>query len=93
LEYNLKNSKFFRNAANSYEGSQLLGYIFIRISPTLMLIFSALNSGLDTIFENYIPKIFVQIIIGLFIGIAAAFLGHLIRSRYKILQNSTSQNS
>ncbi|NGX29458.1 MAG: hypothetical protein KR126chlam4_01554 [Candidatus Anoxychlamydiales bacterium] len=87
LEYDLKNSNFFRKTAKSYEGAQLFGFIFVRISPTLMILFSALNTGLGSVLEEHMPWIVVKMTFGIIIGVGALFLGRFIYFPYKRLQN------
>ena len=93
LESGLRNSIFFRETAKSYEGALLFGFVFVRISPTLMILFSALNTGLGPVFEGHMPWIVVKMIFGIIIGMSSLFLGRFIYFPYKRLQNSTFQNT
>ena len=87
LESDLKNSIFFRETTKSSEGAQLFGFIFVRVSPTLMILFSALNTGLGSVLEEHMPWIVVKMIFGIIIGVGALFLGRFIYFPYKRLQN------
>ena len=93
LESGLRNSIFFRETAKSYEGALLFGFVFVRISPTLMILFSALNTGLGPVFEGHMPWIVVKMIFGVIIGVSTLFLGRFVYFPYKRLQNSTFQNT
>ena len=81
-EYGLKNSAFFSDFAKSHDGVQLFGYVFTRISPTLMILFAALNTGLV-----------ITMIFGILMGLAALFLGRFIYFPYQRLQNISSAKS
>ena len=92
MEYNLKNSNFFYEISKDYEGTQLLGFVFVRISPTLMILFSALNTGVGSMFEAYMPWIVVRMIFGIVIGLGALFLGRFIYGPYQKIQNLSAKS-
>lgn len=86
----LKNSAFFSDLAKSHDGVQLLGYVFTRISPTLMILFTALNTGLGFILEKYMPRFVVMMIFGILMGLVALLLGRFIYLPYQKFQNISS---
>jgi len=85
LESSTNQSKTFTELLKSYQGYGLWHVIFVRISPTLMILFSGLNIGVSKVLYKFFNPFFVNIALGAFFGVSILFLGKLIGSGYKQL--------
>jgi hypothetical protein len=49
---------YFQDLADSYEGWSMWGFAFVRISPSMMILFSLFNAGPLTLLADYLTKFF-----------------------------------
>lgn len=88
------NSLYFQDLANSYTGLNMWIFGFIRVSPSLMILFSLFNAGPLSLLINYLSqfvdsKTFLYLIInssaGLLLGMIGLFYGKMACQPYRWL--------
>ncbi len=78
----------FRAFANSYDGTGMWKFAFVRVSPALMIIFSLLNAGILPLLVHHfgLPRMMVNVIIGFVIASLFIFFSKITcRSYYWML--------
>lgn len=88
------NSFYFQDLANNYVGLNMWIFGFIRVSPSLMILFSLLNGGplallIDYLSQFFDSKIFLHLIVyssaGILLGMIGLFYGKIAYKPYRWL--------
>ncbi|NGX46652.1 MAG: hypothetical protein K1000chlam3_00012 [Chlamydiae bacterium] len=91
-ECKLKES-LLTNSKSTFQGLGIYSFAFVRISPRLMIIFSALNTGTATLLARHELGLFQPVLFGIVLGIFAVFFGNLACTPYRKLNQKIATQS